>query len=166
MLELLGGGIFGSLIGGFFRLAPEVLKWLDKKNERQHELLMFDKQCDLERHRGAQKLQEIGAQRDMAVDMGVLDAFKSAIDQQAEMVKAAGKGWVASLSASVRPVVTYALVGVYLGLQIAMATSIMLAGGSIGDVFKFVMTPDFVALVSGILNYHFLNRTLEKRGLV
>lgn len=166
MVELLGGGILGSLIGGAFRLAPEVLKWLDKKNERAHELAMFDRQCELEAQRGAQKLQEIGAQRDMAVDMGVMDAFKAAIDQQADMVKAAGKGWVASLSASVRPVVTYALVGVYLGLQIAMAGHIMANGGSIADVFKFVMTADFVALVSGILNYHFLNRTLEKRSLM
>lgn len=166
MFDILGGGILGSLIGGAFRLAPEVLKWLDRKNERAHELAMFDKQCDLERHRGAQKLQEIGARHDMAVDTGVLDAFKSAIDQQADMVKAAGKGWVASLSASVRPVVTYALVGVYLGLQIAMAVNIMLTGGSIADIFKFVMTADFVALVSGILNYHFLNRTLEKRSLM
>jgi len=38
MLDLLGGGIFGSLLGGLFRLAPEVLKWVDKKNERSHEL--------------------------------------------------------------------------------------------------------------------------------
>jgi hypothetical protein len=34
-----------------------------------------------------------------------MDAFNNAINQQAEMVKAAG-GWVDSLSASVRPVVT------------------------------------------------------------
>jgi len=165
MIDLIGGGVLGSLLGGLFRLAPEVLKFLDRKNERQHELKMFEQQCQLEQMRGAQKLQEIGAQHGMAVDVGVLDAFKSALDQQAEMVKAAG-GWVASLSASVRPVVTYLLVGVYLGLQVAMAVNIMANGGSIEDVFKFVMTVDFVALVSGILNYHFLNRTLEKRGLV
>jgi len=164
VIDLIGGGVLGSVLGGLFRLAPEVLKFLDRKNERQHELKMFEQQCQLEQMRGAQKLQEIGAQHGMAVDTGVLDAFKSAIDQQTEMVKAAG-GWVASLSASVRPVVTYLLVGVYLGLQIAMAASIMAAGGSIEDVFKFVMTADFVALVCGIVNYHFLNRTLEKRGL-
>ena len=44
MLELLGGGIFGSLLGGIFRLAPEVLKWVDKKDERAHELKMFEQQ--------------------------------------------------------------------------------------------------------------------------
>jgi hypothetical protein len=94
MIDLIGGGVLGSLLGGLFRLAPEVLKFLDRKNERLHELKMFEQQCQLEQMRGAQKLQEIGAQHGMAVDVGVLDAFKSAIDQQAEMVKAAG-GWVA-----------------------------------------------------------------------
>lgn len=164
MLEILGGGVFGSLIGGLFRLAPEVLKALDKRNERAHELAMFDKQCQLEAQRGSQKLQEIGAQHAAAVDTGALDALRLTIQQQTEMARAAG-GWAASLSASVRPVVTYALVGVYLLLQITMAGQILVTGGSIGDVFRFVMTVDFVALVSGILNYHFLNRTLEKRGL-
>ena len=106
MFEMLSGGLLGSIFGGIFRMAPEVLKWLDKKNERQHELNMFKFQCDLEAQRGQQKLAEIGAQREAAIDVGVMDAFNNAITQQAEMVKAAG-GWVASLSASVRPVVTY-----------------------------------------------------------
>ena len=159
-MDFLSGGLLGSIFGGLFRLAPEVLKFLDRKNERQHELSMFDRQCELEAQRGAQKLQEIGAQHAMAVDAGVLDALKGAIDQQTEMVKAAG-GWVASLSASVRPVVTYALVSVYLGLQVGMAIN----SNSVQEAFQLVITPDFVALVSGILNYHFLNRTLEKRGL-
>lgn len=165
MIDLLGGGIIGSLIGGAFRLAPEVLKWLDRKNERQHELAMFNRQCELEAQRGQLKLQEIGAHREAALDVGVIDAFKSAIEQQTSMTQAAG-GWAAKLSASVRPVVTYLLIGVYLSLQIAMAASILLGGGFVEDVFRFVMTPDFVALVAGILNYHFLNRTLEKRSLL
>ncbi len=105
MFDLLGGGILGSVLGGVFRLVPEVIKYFDKKNERQHELAMFDKQCDLEKVRGQIRLEEIGAQRDMAVDVGVMDAFKAAIEQQTEMAKAAG-GWVASMSASVRPVMT------------------------------------------------------------
>lgn len=52
MFELIGGGVFGGLIGGLFRLAPEVLKYFDKKNERQHEMAMFSRQCELEQIRG------------------------------------------------------------------------------------------------------------------
>lgn len=164
MFDMIGGGVLGGLIGGAFRLVPEVIKFFDKKNERQHELAMFDKQCDLEKVRGQQKLEEIGAQRDMAVDVGVLDAFKSAIDQQTEMVKAAG-GKVAALSASVRPVMTYYLLLLY---GVAKVASILLAysaGQPMLEVLKAAWTTDDMALLSGVVNYWILDRTLTRRGL-
>jgi len=164
MLELLGGGIFGSLLGGIFRLAPEVLKWMDKKDERAHELAMFGQQCQLETLRGQQKLAEIGAQREAAVDVGVMDAFNAAIAQQADMVKAAG-GWVASLSASVRPVVTYWILLLWSFAHVWFAWTAWAAGAPPEAVFKLIMSADFAALVSGTLNYWFLDRTLAKRGL-
>jgi len=163
MFDILSGGILGSLIGGLFRLAPEVLKFMDKKNERGHELQMFDRQCQLEQTRGAQKLSEIGAERDMAVDVGVMDAFKAAIEQQTEMTKAAG-GWVAAMSASVRPVVTYWILAIWSFAHIWYAVTGYNAGLPPTEVFKMVMSADFAALVSGTLNYWFLDRTLSKRG--
>jgi hypothetical protein len=53
MLDILGGGLLGSIFGGLFRLATEVLKFMDRKNERLHELKMFEQQCQLESMRGA-----------------------------------------------------------------------------------------------------------------
>ena len=164
MFELLGGGILGGIFGGVFRLAPEVLKFFDKKNEREHELAMFNRQCELEQLRGQQKLAEIGAQRDAAVDVGVMDAFSAAIQQQAEMVKAAG-GKMAALSASVRPVVTYWVLVIWSFVHIWFAWNSWLAGASPAEVFKTMMSPDFSALLSGTINYWFLDRTLKQRGL-
>jgi hypothetical protein len=164
MFDLLGGGILGSVLGGVFRLVPEVIKYFDKKNERQHELAMFDKQCDLEKVRGQIRLEEIGAQRDMAVDVGVMDAFKAAIDQQTEMAKAAG-GWVASMSASVRPMMTYYLLLLY---GVAKTAAIILAyqaGQPMLEVLKEAWSVDDMALLSGVVNYWILDRTLAKRGL-
>ena len=164
MFDLLGGGILGGIFGGVFRLAPEVLKFFDKKNERQHELAMFDKQCDLEKTRGQQKLAEIGAARDAAVDVGVMDAFNAAINQQAEMVKAAG-GWAAKLSASVRPVITYWVLFIWSFIHVWFAWNGWLNNMPPIEVFKTMMTPDFSALLSGTINYWFLDRTLKQRGL-
>lgn len=164
MLDVIGGGVFGSLLGGLFRLAPEALKYLDRKNERQHELAMFEKQVDLEKTKGDIKLQEIGAQRDMSVDTGVLDAFQSALNQQTEMVKAAG-GWVTSLSASVRPVITYWILALWSFIHIWLTWNAYASGLSPVEVFKTMLTADFAALVSGTINYWFLDRTLKARGL-
>jgi hypothetical protein len=164
MFEMLSGGLLGSIFGGIFRMAPEVLKWLDKKDERQHELALFSRQCELEQMRGQMKLAEIGAQREAAIDVGVMDAFNNAINQQAEMVKAAG-GWVASLSASVRPVVTYWVLFVWSFIHVWFAYNAWLNGAPATEVFKTMMTPDFSALLSGTINYWFLDRTLSKRGI-
>ena len=164
MFDLVGGGILGGLIGGLFRLAPEAIKFFDKKSEREHELAMFSRQCELEQIRGAQKLTEIGAQRDAAVDMGVMDAFNAAINQQAEMAKAAG-GWAASLSASVRPVVTYWVLFLWSFIHVWFAWRAWRMGMSPELVFKTMMTADFCALLSGTINYWFLDRTLKQRGL-
>ena len=164
MEDILSGGILGSIFGGLFRLAPEVLKYFDRKNERAHEQKMFEQRCALEAQRGAQKLQEIGAQHAMAVDQGVLDALKGAIDQQAEMVKAAG-GWVASLSASVRPVVTYWVLFIWSFVHIWFAWNAWIQGMPPVEVFKTAMSADFAALVAGTINYWFLDRTLKARGL-
>lgn len=164
MIEVLGGGIVGSLLGGVFRLAPEVLKYFDRKNERQHELLMFQQQCDLEKLRGDIRLEEIGAQRDLAVDVGVMDAFKAAIDQQAEMVKAAG-GRMAALSASVRPVMTYYLLVVYGAAKTAAMVIAYHQDQSLAEVLKNAWTVDDMVLLSGVVNYWILDRTLAKRGL-
>lgn len=165
MLDILSGGILGSLFGGLFRLAPEVLKWMDKKDERAHELNMFKFQCDLEAQRGQQKLAEIGAQREAAIDVGVMGAFQSAIEQQTEMVKAAGGGFVAALSASVRPVVTYWILALWSFVHIWLSWNAWHNGMPPVEVFKVMMSADFSALVSGTLNYWFLDRTLNKRGL-
>ena len=164
MLDILSGGILGSVFGGLFRMAPEVLKFFDKKNECQHELLMFTRQCELETLRGQQKLAEIGAQREAAVDVGVMDAFNTAIEQQATMVKAAG-GWSASLSASVRPVVTYWILLIWSLAHFWYAWTGYRTGLDPTEVFKLFMSPDFSALLAGTINYWFLDRTLKQRGL-
>lgn len=164
MFDILSGGILGSVFGGLFRMAPEVLKFFDKKNERQHEALMFSRQCELEQMRGQMKLAEIGAQREAAVDVGVMDAFNSAIEQQATMVKAAG-GWAATLSASVRPVVTYWVLFVWSFIHVWFAWNAWTTGAPPVEVFKIMMSPDFSALLAGTINFWFLDRTLAKRGL-
>ena len=71
--------LLGGLLGGAFRLAPEVLKWLDRKGERGHELAMQDKALEFEKLRGAQGTGEIGASADAAWNTGAIEALKEAV---------------------------------------------------------------------------------------
>ena len=90
MFDLLSGGLLGSIFGGLFRLAPEILKFLDKANERKHELNMFQLQTDLEKMRGEFKMEE------KYVDYSIqqMDTIKAAFQEQAETAKAAGWLWL------------------------------------------------------------------------
>jgi hypothetical protein len=164
MFDLLGGGIFGSLLGGIFRLVPEVLKWSDKKNERSHELKMFESQCELEKQRGAQKLAEVAAQKEAALDVGIVNAFNAAINQQTEMVKTAG-GWAAALSASVRPVMTYYLLVMYGLVKISFIYMAHANDVPFAEAVVENWSTDDMALLGGVLNYWLIDRSLAKRGL-
>lgn len=164
MLDMIGGGLFGTIFGGLFRLAPEVLKFLDRKNERSHELAMFNRQCELEQIRGEMKLAEIGAERDKAIDTGVMAAFEAAINSQTEMAKAAG-GWVASLSASVRPVMTYYLLLMYGVVKACFMITAFQNGSPVTEAITTYWTGDDAALLAGVINYWMIDRSLAKRGL-
>lgn len=164
MGDFFTSGILGSLLGGVFRLAPELMKLWDRANERKHEREMFGLQCDLEKQRGQQKLDEIGAQHQMNLDGGIIDAFKLAIDQQTEMAKAAG-GWIAGLSASVRPFITYWVWALYSAAFGVLMWTTWEATKDPEKLARLILTPDFVALLCGITNYWFVDRSLAKRGL-
>jgi hypothetical protein len=76
--------LLGGLLGGALRLAPELLKWLDRKGERGHELAMQDKALEFEKLRGAQRMAEIGASADAAWNVGAIDALRDAVRTQGE----------------------------------------------------------------------------------
>ena len=61
MFEALGGvsTLFGGLLGGIFRIIPEIFKYLDRKNERKHELALQDKMIEFQKLAGSQKIEEI-----------------------------------------------------------------------------------------------------------
>ena len=157
MFEILGGGLLGSIFGGLFRLAPEVLKWLDKKNERAHELSMFTLQTDLEKLRGQFKMEE------KYVDYSVqqLDTIKEAFKEQATTAKEAG-WFVAAVSALVRPGITWALFFMYATVKAAALVMAYQTGGHWTEVVSKVWDADDFAMLNMCLTFWFVGRSIEK----
>lgn len=157
LLNFAGSGILGGLLGGVFRLAPEILKFFDRKNERQHELNMFSMQTDLEKVKGNFKLDEKYA------DYGIaqLNASVAAFNEQAETASKSYK-WVAALSALVRPAITYALFGMYMGIKVAFIISGLDSGDSWQIVLSRNWTADDFAMLNAVLMFWFLNRSIER----
>ena len=150
--------IFGGLLGGLFRLAPEVLKWLDRKDERAHELSMLDKEMAFAQIRAEQAMHTVDAQ----VDVAQMDAIGKALEGQATMAVAAGK-FVAGISALVRPLVTYWVVALWSGVKIASIVLVYQSGGSWQEMLLKNWGPDDNAILSMILIFWFVGRAIDKK---
>lgn len=159
MIETLTGGLLGSIFGGLFRLAPEVLKWLDRKNERQHEYKMFELQTDLEKVRGEYQLEN----RYVDHSIQQLDAISEAFKQQGEADKRAWK-WVASLSALVRPMITYWMFGLYCIVKAIGIWYGIESGGMWYEIVRENWTSDDFSMLMMILTFWFVGRAIEKRN--
>lgn len=157
MIEFFGSGILGSIIGGLFRLAPEVLKLLDKANERKHELAMFTLQTDLEKVRGEFRMEEKYVDHSTAA----LDAIQAAFKQQGEADAKAWK-WVASLSALVRPGVTFWFMALYSLAKMAAMWIAYSLNQNMAEVLSKSWTEQDFGLLSMILTFWFIGRSIEK----
>ena len=157
MFDLLSGGLLGSIFGGLFRLAPEILKFLDKKNERAHELNMFQLQTDLEKMRGEFRVEE------KYVDYSIqqTEAIKAAFQEQAETAKAAG-WFVAAISALVRPGITWCLFFMYASVKAAALVMAFQTGANWTEVVTKVWDEDDFGVFTMCLTFWFVSRSIEK----
>lgn len=151
--------LLGSLLGGAFRIAPEILKALDRKSERTHELAMQDKALEFEKLRGAQRMEEIGASADAVWNTGAIDALKEAVRTQGEKT---GVKWADALSASVRPVLTYWFMLLYCVAKTAAFAAAVASGAGWGTAAISSWTEADQALWAGVLNFWFLGRVFDK----
>ena len=151
--------LLGGLLGGVFRIVPELLKWLDRKDERRHELAMQDKALEFQKLKGDQRIEEIEAQGQQAWNTGSLDALKEAISSQ---MRPSGIPWIDALSSTVRPVITYWFMALYCAAKGAIFASAVNAGQAWWEAVKVSWTTDDMAIWAGIINFWFLSRVFER----
>jgi len=153
MLETL----LGSLLGGVFRVVPEVMKLWDAKNEREHELAMLGKEMEFAQIKG-----EISMREQENVLMGSeLTAMTEAIKEQGQTARAAGK-FVAAFSALIRPGVTAWFVILYSIVKIATMLVAFDSGANWKDVFIMSWSQDDMALLMMILTFWFTGRVWDR----
>lgn len=161
ILETLLGGGAGALL----RLAPEVLKLLDRKNERKHELALLDRNIEAEKARATAGLKEHELAADSAQMTSAISALTEALKGQFQKT---GFALVDILNFSVRPVLTYLIVGPYALGKFAIFAALLWAGGKLDatmvqSALASTYTAADMAIVSGIINFFFLGRVFDRR---
>lgn len=156
MLETL----VGTLFGGLFRMAPEILKWMDRKDERKHELSMFDKQLEADRLKGNQALEQINAQASATIGAAEIQAIIEATKAQATMT---GIKLVDGINSLMRPLITFWWVVVLytVALTAQFLVIVNLGEDPIQAVLK-LWGPDEKAIVASIIAFWFVDRSLRK----
>jgi hypothetical protein len=149
--------LLGSLLGGVFRIVPEVMKLWDAKNEREHELKMLGKEMEFAQIKG-----EIAMREQETVLIGKeLDAMTEALKEQGETARASGQ-FISAISAAVRPLVTYWFVTLYSIVKLASILMAIDAGAEWKEVLVSSWSEDDMALLMMVLTFWFVGRVWDR----
>jgi hypothetical protein len=150
--------IFGGVVGALARLAPEVLKHFDRKNERKHEVILGTQQLELIKVQGDTRLRGEQIQADGAQMVAGLEALKEAYKTQKTGFKFAD-----TMSALVRPLVTYVVFGGWMAYKVGVIVQLFQQDVEWMLAVQSAWTNNDWAMLSGILNFWFLSRVFEKK---
>lgn len=143
--------LFGAISGLLTSVLPEAIGYFKRAQDHQFELESMRVQAELAERQAALWVREAELAADTAANAGV---YQFASSQRTDT-------WVDRLNASVRPVVTYAFVGLFLSVVASIIVQNLALGVSITNAL-IVVSPMIEGPTSAILTFWFGNRTLEK----
>lgn len=152
--------LIGTALGGAFRMAPEVLKWLDRKNERAHEATMADKAAALEHAKAASAERLARTEADAAITADELQAMIEATKAQAQLT---GIRFVDALNSLVRPILAFQwLIVLWPAVVVSGIVLAVQAGTDPLVAIKASWGTDEKALATSIAAFWLVDRAIRK----
>ena len=134
-----------GFLGGF---APKVMDYFIDKQDKAHELAML------------KSIQEgkVAEARVVAEGAEIVAAHR----EQETGIKRSAR-WMATLSTSVRPVLTYLFAVEFLVINWAIAYLVLTADGFTIESLQAILDEEFFALLSSMIAFYFTSREIRKR---
>jgi hypothetical protein len=153
--------ILGTLLGGLFRLAPEWLKYLNGKQDRAHEVAMFDKQLEADKVRAASAKDQALINQETTLGGAEITAIIEATKAQGQQT---GVKWVDAINALVRPVLTFwwAIILYTIALAAEFYALVYISNVPKVDAVLQLWGADEKAIVASIISFWFVDRALRK----
>lgn len=160
------------IVGGAFRLAPELFKLFDAANQRKHEREMLELQIKADELRAQAEVQKAEVQGEIQQQLAEIQAMIEALKAQGSAtVQRTGIKWldgfVALLEAaniSVRPVLTYwYCVAAYGAYKVASYYMILSTGASWANAVTVLWTPQDQSVMFSIIGFWFVDRAIRKQ---
>jgi hypothetical protein len=152
--------ILGSIVGGGLRMVPEILGYLDKKNERKHELALGDQQYRVAelQFRTQRELKDLDVEQSQFVS--AMQALTEGIKAQAVTT---GIKWVDAISSLVRPSITAWVFTLYSIVKLS-ALSVALRTVEASVAVQSLWGPNDEAMLSAIIMFWFVGRVWKLRS--
>lgn len=140
--------LVATILGGLFRLAPELLKLFNRWLDDKHELEMLKQSGAIEANKYKYKVQLASVERSSDNN----ELYESVIKLQ---TKKTGVKYIDAINSLVRPYVTYILMGLYVFIKLYFIFN--------GVPLNLIWTEVDMSLLSGILSFWFVGRVLDKK---
>ena len=147
--------LLSTLLGFGTSFLPSVLNFFQAQEDNKHELNMMVKQAEIQLKMGEQKLEA-------AIVDGDIREIEAAHKEQSATVRK-GSRWLANLSGSIRPIVTYLFVIEFLAVTWSIAYLMIERDGVTIYTLKEILNDDFMIMFSAMISFWFGNRTFGKR---
>ena len=146
--------LLGSLLGFGTSIVPEILGFFKQGQANKQELAMLEAKAKYAQALSSMKLEELDAKAEIVETEKLYEH---------DMALAARGGWIVSLQASVRPVITYLFMFTFLAVEGGIVYSLMTTqGADWGTALQAVWTDEMMAIFSAILSFWFGNRAMSR----
>jgi hypothetical protein len=146
--------LLASIAGFFSSIIPEILRILKDKNDKKHELDIFDRQLKFSKMKLDQQISQIDDKRDAQQQANIYATYNTGIH------------WIDAINGSVRPVLAYSFFIMYLGIKVLQYIALQEHNSNFsGDFLQYLnmlWTIDDQAIFAGIISFYFGQRTFSK----
>ena len=144
--------LLGSLLGFGTSFLPSILDFFKQAQAHKQKLEMMKMQSELLEKKSALRLQELDKQAEIKEVEG-LYKHDASLD---------GGKFVNALRSSVRPVITYIFMGLFIAVEVSIIVKFMETGGDWTEAVNLLWSDEVAGLWSAILAFWFGNRAISK----
>tara|TARA_R100001594_G_scaffold109984_2_gene144712 strand:+ start:1526 stop:1981 length:456 start_codon:yes stop_codon:yes gene_type:complete len=144
--------LLGSLLGFTTSFLPSILDVFKQAQAHKQKLEMMKLQGELLEKKSALRIQELDKQAEIKEVEG-LYKHDASLD---------GGKFVNGLRSSVRPVITYIFMGLFIAVEISIIVKFMETGGEWTEAVNLLWSDEVAGLWSAILAFWFGNRAISK----
>lgn len=142
--------LLASIAGFITSIVPEILKFFRDKQDKIHELKIFEKQIEFSQISSSSRgVEEIFVTRDLIEQASLYSTYKTGIS------------WVDALNGSVRPVLAYSFFIMYGAIKFIQYSAIRVNIKMIEDI-EVLWSVDDQAIFAGIISFYFGQRAFSK----